>query len=106
MTRFVLRYSLLVVVLISAWPLAAATVDDNNAENNAPAPAAWLQALLAEAQAAPVVPLALPCSPDCDALNGTACSPDGAKTTCYVYVSGTTCSSYTCRCSGGRWLCP
>jgi hypothetical protein len=64
------------------------------------------QADVAATAADPVVTLAAPCSPDCDALNGTACSPAGSKTTCYVPITGG-CQAYTCRCSSGlRWFCP
>ena len=99
----------LLVVLALALPVTLAAA----AEGDGPVAAAWMEALLADAQAqvpattavTAVAAAAAPCSPDCDALNGTSCSPVGARTTCYVPVPGG-CQAYTCRCSGSGWACP
>jgi hypothetical protein len=43
-------------------------------------------------------------APDCDALNWTFCG-HGGSTKC-SWPSGTTCSTATCACSNGRFICP
>jgi len=45
------------------------------------------------------------CSPSCDALNGTECTP-GTTTTCRILFPAGHCNSYTCLCPDGTWDCP